>query len=698
MAPLFHAPLGGRRPVGAIVRAVGIRVLVWGGLAAVVLLSTTDLRWLLGVNTLSPPVLEQGEPAAPSEPGWPHLRGPRYDAVSAATDLADAWPADGPPLAWMQEIGRGYSGVIAVGGRIFTQRQTPTEQSVLCLDAGSGGLIWEHRYGWAYEPGGMYPGPRATPTWRDGRLYFAAPDGLVGCLHAADGRPLWSVNVNQQFGGRGTEFGYSCSPLVEAGKVILPVGGPAASVVALDARSGSTIWASGSEPASYCSAIPITLKDRRLVVAFLQNVLAAFDLESGEPVFQQGYSQGYDEHAASPLYAEPHLMVMLPFRAGADLYRLEAQGAANADGRPGTVAARLVRHSGELSNDTASSVLVGAHVYGFDLHEAQANGRRPSRGLFKCLELQTGKVCWSTDRVGHATILVADGKLFLFNDKGELILARVNPERYEELGRVRIFKGEVCWTAPALDRGRLYLRSPTRVACLLVGRRAGQELAPTDTMRPAALAAQGEPFDWVRLIGKEREFPFDPPDRAELTRWYLWSLVGAIGGAALIAAVAWLAALKKPAASRRPFACSVFWLGALVLGLALTPLANHMCEGFVFTWSASLFVVHQLVLVAVLGTTRRFGQRLSEWLAPLAVWGLVLVCLGYYELCRRLSLALAWVLLTGFLPSWPLAVPLAGRLLRAGGVAWTAVLTVLAFSLYFWASAACLWLRAWWMP
>ena len=82
-------------------------------------------------------------------------------------------------MLWCRPIGRGYSGIIAAEGRVFTQTQTLTDQVVLALDAESGETLWQYRYGWPYEPGGMYPGPRATPTYAKGHIYFAAPDGLV---------------------------------------------------------------------------------------------------------------------------------------------------------------------------------------------------------------------------------------------------------------------------------------------------------------------------------------------------------------------------------------------------------------------------------------------------------------------------------------------------------------------------------------
>lgn len=86
-----------------------------------------------------------------------------------------------------------------MGDRVYTQVQSLSKQEVLCFDANTGETVWSHRYGWPYDPAGMYPGPRATPTWRDGRVFFAGPCGLVGCLDAATGRPIWSLNVTETF-------------------------------------------------------------------------------------------------------------------------------------------------------------------------------------------------------------------------------------------------------------------------------------------------------------------------------------------------------------------------------------------------------------------------------------------------------------------------------------------------------------------
>lgn len=683
-----------RRSFGHAVRKVAVRVAFWGGLAALAFLLFGDPWTLLPLRSPTGQVDQQLEPAefaGPADPGWPHRRGPRYDAISNETDLADSWPPEGPPVLWTLELGRGYSGFTAVGNRVYTQTQSLTAQSVVCLDGDTGARIWRHDYAWPYEAAGMYPGPRATPSFNAGRVYFAGPDALVGCLRASDGRPFWSVNVNEKFGGRGTDFGYACSPLVEGGRVIMPVGGKGASVVALRAQDGSTLWASGDEPASYCSAIPITFQGRRCVVAFLQNVLSIFDLETGRLLWQERYSRGYDEHAAAPLYHEPYLMVACPFRGGADCYRLAAVETESAESGAGqdetpAITGTLVWHTRELSNDTASSVLVDGYVYGFDLRDVQAKAHRPSRGKFKCLDLTTGKVLWSTDRAGHATVIAADEKLILFNDKGELLLARASPNRYEELARTQVFGGEICWTAPALDHGRLYLRSPSKAACVYVGK--PEDLGQERLARARRTSEIPKPtrLDLARLVGGERQYAFDPPDLHELSIWYGFSLLGVLGIAVVIAGVIGQSVrLMWPDPARRTSRI-VFWCAAFLLGAAGTPVYNRLWDQFVFTWPVCLFVAHQLALTAIVWASREPGVRTVRWVSLLAVLFFLGVCLSYFLVCRRLSLAIEWVFLLGFLPSWPIAVPAAYRLQCEARWPRDLFWTILSFSAYFWAA------------
>jgi outer membrane protein assembly factor BamB len=179
------------------------------------MMSRNHLAILLGI------LLHVGAPADLfSQSNWPHVRGPNYDAISTETGLVESWPEGGPPVLWSIDLGQGYSGFVVGDGRLFTQFQSKTSQYVVALDPDSGAEIWRIRVGSPWQPLGAYPGPYATPTWHDNRVYFTTPMGKVGCLNANDGREIWSLNLRQKFGLKGVEFGYAATPLVEDGKVI----------------------------------------------------------------------------------------------------------------------------------------------------------------------------------------------------------------------------------------------------------------------------------------------------------------------------------------------------------------------------------------------------------------------------------------------------------------------------------------------
>jgi outer membrane protein assembly factor BamB len=615
--------------------------------------------------------------ARPADGGdWPHLRGPSYNAVSAETGLAEAWPEGGPPVVWRTELGQGYSSLVAVGDRLYTQYQTLSGQYVACLSADTGRRLWRRRTGYPWEPEGHWPGPYATPTVADGRVYFADCYGLVGCVRASDGRLVWSVNVTEKFEGEGTEYGYACSPLVEGGKVFLPVGGQGAAVVALDADDGSVVWKSGDEAASYSPAYPITVSGQRQIVAFLRNVVLGLDPRTGQELWRYRWSRSYDEHAAWPVYEEPYLLTAAAFRGGATVLRLDGAGA--------TVAWK----SEVLSNDIFSSLIVGGHIYGFDLQDLQPRHTRLARGQLKCIELATGTVRWATDRTGHANVLAADGKLILLNDRGELILARATPERYEELCRTRVFADGVCWTAPTLHRKRLYIRHQTHAACLYLG-------DPADLAgRPAAGAPPDTPARRSGLAALWRRYEevckgesLFAPTLGDALRWFGFCLVGVFGLSALPALAVGLVARRR-GQGRWLLPTLVFCGAAFLLGGVGTFVLSVLTGEFVFTWPASLFVAYQGVLWAA--ARARHGGRGARWLVRAAMVGFVGLCLGYVYLCRNdylPSIPMGYGFLVGILPAFPVALFVAGRLVASQRRVRGWCLTAGAFSVYFWASA-----------
>ena len=608
---------------------------------------------------------------------WPHLRGPAYDAVSVETGLADAWPAEGPPVLWHIEIGEGFSGFVSAAGRAYTQEQTAGGQYVVCLDADTGRRLWHCRYNWPWQPEGFWPGPMATPTVAGDRVYFVGAYGLVGCVRAGDGLLLWSRNVKEEFAGRGTEYGCAGSPLVEDGRVIVPVGGEGAAVVALDARDGSLLWRSGDWPASYTPCLPITVAGRRAIVVYLQNVVAAFDPATGVVLWSHPVSEGYDEHAAWPLYAEPYLVVARAFGDGARCLRLAARG-------PPEVA----WETPDLSNDVCSSLVLGGRLYGFDLHDLQAHRDRAAAGRFRCLDLATGQVRWSTDRTGHASVLAADGKLILWTELGEVLLARAAAGGYEELARARVLADTVCWTAPALADGRLLVRSRTQAAAVFLGR-PDRLPAGRPTSTAAAVHARSSSRRDPAAESLWKGPPLYAPTYVHMLFWFGLSMLGVLVPAALLGAAAVLAPRRLGRGRAHLAGRLVFLAAAVIFGVVGTWLLTRATRQFIFTWPVALFALYHATVAASASAPRGWSAegRGRRWAARAAIAGLVLVCLGYAWLCRTFGIMMGYGFLAGLLPAFPVTAVAAWRMVRrphpARDLAWTAV----AFTAYFWASA-----------
>jgi outer membrane protein assembly factor BamB len=631
---------------------------------------------------------------------WPFVRGPRFNGHSTETHLAGSWPKKGPPILWTRELGQGYSAFVAWDDRIATQYQTSSGQYVICLDADTGRTVWQHRYDWPYEAAGVYPGPRATPTYWQGRLYFAGPRGTIGCLDAGRGRPLWQVNIHERFGSSGTEFGYSCSPTVVGGLVFLPVGGVGASLVALSASDGAVVWQAGEDVASYTPAYPITFRGQHLVLGYLQNALVCHDQRTGKLIWRHPLSAGYDEHAAWPIYREPHLWISSAFQGGSEL--LELTGEAD---HP----LRAVWTSRLMSNDIFSSVLVDDALYGFDLKEAQAKTHRPSRGQFRCIDFLSGREYWSdgnatqrrepasvaeggAGRIGHATVLVADGKLILLNDTGELILARATKEHYEELARVTVLGGEICWTQPALNHGRLFVRNQSRAACVYIG---DPGLLARETLAAATTAADVPQSQYIDvagfLLGVEPEYAFDLPSASWLRRWFLVSLVGILGLSLLATLAAKVILGRRLSVEALPWLFSIL---AFALGTLGTTVVSKWTGDFVFTWPVSLFIAFQVAVSEL-----RWGHRDTErhwrpWRARLAGLAFVLCCAAYFLLCRRLSLVFEWAFLCGFVPALPFTLAATHAFVSSRyRFAWTMIMTATGFCSFYWSAAALLWFK-----
>jgi len=379
---------------------------------------------------------------------WPQFRGPNRDGISAETGLLREWPEAGPRQLFSAELGEGYSAISVSGGRLYTLFAGAGGEFVICLDAADGSERWRHRLDSKWEDK-FGNGPRSTPTL-DGDLVFAlGAKGKLVALGAADGKLVWERDLQEDFGAKPPRWGVSTSPLVEAGRLLVDVGGKnGASIVAFNKKNGREVWRSQEGAAGYSAPIAVTVGGVRQVLFFTAKQIVSLSPMDGALFFKLPWKTSYDVNAATPVFVAPDKVFFSSgYDTGSVLLRIKIDGE-QADFEE-------LWRSREMKNKFSSSVLRGDYLYGFD------------EGIFKCLKLEDGSTVWRQRGFGHGSLLFADGYFIVLGDEGKLALVEATPEEYREKSSFQLFQGK-SWTMPTLVNGILYLRDEKRLVALKI--------------------------------------------------------------------------------------------------------------------------------------------------------------------------------------------------------------------------------------
>lgn len=393
----------------------------------------------------------EGERASPPE--WPQFHGPKRDSKSEETGLLERWPAEGPRLLWMAKgIGEGYSSVSYAEGLVYTTGNIEAHTVITALDL-NGGTRWTFKNGPAYKR--SQPGTRSTPTITDGHLYHENADGDVVCLAAKTGKHVWSRNVVETFGGRIPQWGLAESLLVDGEKVICTPGGPKAGMVALDRRTGKTIWVSSTiddEP-GFCSPIAFEDGGVRQIATLMAKSVIGVSAETGILLWKVNHVTPYNENITSPIFHRGYILISTR-STGTKLLRLEGQGS--------SVSAAIAWETDKLDNQHEGLVLLDGSVYGSCLTRLN--------GPWVCMDFLTGEVKHAAPGIGRASLCYADGMFYLLNHEGKAALVRATPERFDLISSFdlpSLGRGP-SWAHPVVCNGRLFLRHDDYLFCYSV--------------------------------------------------------------------------------------------------------------------------------------------------------------------------------------------------------------------------------------
>ncbi|HAV63964.1 MAG TPA: alcohol dehydrogenase [Verrucomicrobiales bacterium] len=416
-------------------------------------------RYLAAVNRHRPPALLLAAliPFSFSLPSraqdWPQFLGPERNLKTVSTNLNLAWPGGEPVTLWKQQLGSGWSGPVVSGGRLIIHHRLKDEEVVSCLDALTGEPRWEHRYATGYrDQFGFDNGPRATPAIAGEHVFTFGAEGRLSCLRLADGSLAWSEDVRKVPGADLGFFGLDCSPLVDAGLVMVQVGGGRGrGIAAFDVNDGNLRWSATDHEAGYSSPVAATIDDRRYAFFFTREGLVAADPVSGRSWFQFPWKSrdGNSVNAASPVVFGNRIFLSSSYGTGAIVLQVEGDQV-----RP------YWRGDDKLSNHYATSVHHRGMLFGF--HGRVDTG---PTAQFRCVDAQNGRVLWSQDLFPPGNVMLVNDTLLVLTEAGELLAGDASPQQFIPQAQAQIL-GKDVRAYPAFADGRFHARDKTRLVTL----------------------------------------------------------------------------------------------------------------------------------------------------------------------------------------------------------------------------------------
>ncbi len=378
---------------------------------------------------------------------WPRWRGPLGNGTWAEGSVAGEFPESGLEVAWRVEIGAGFSGVAVAGGRVYTMERVEKSkrERIACRSAVDGRLLWEHSYAADYGDLQHGSGPRSTPTISRGRVYTLGAVGHLLCLDAASGRVVWAHDLEAEAGAKRPQWGFSASPVIFGQNVIIHAGLDGNGCYAsFDRESGRELWRSGSDPAGYATPVLFHYRGRTGLLGWTPTHITCLDPASGKEFWRIPYKVTYGVSIATPLVVGDTIFVS-GYWEGSKAIRL---------GESLEEAKVLWEENRYLRGLMAQPLYRNGHAYLLDKRH----------GLI-CFALADGKRKWDDgnrltvrERNPQATMvwLGNSDRILALNAKGELVLARLSPNGYEELDRTPLV-GKT-WAHPAYCDGAVFAR------------------------------------------------------------------------------------------------------------------------------------------------------------------------------------------------------------------------------------------------
>jgi outer membrane protein assembly factor BamB len=434
---------------------------------------------------------------------WPQWLGPQRDGVWRETGIVERFPAGGPKVLWRQPAGPGYSSPAVANGKLYLTDFVPDgatklpdggfakgrwvgKERLVCRDAATGKEVWTADYPAAYTI--SYPGgPRGIPTVDGDRVYTLGAMGDLRCYDAATGRLHWAKNFPKDYDATIPVWGFAAHPLIDGDKLICLAGGSNDRlVIAFDKKTGKELWASQSCQGDFGYSPPMVYEfgGKRQLIVWHTKAVVGLDPDTGKRLWRVEWDIKFALTAPTAKKVGSDGLFLTSFyngsmflKVGANAAQVVWQSKARGEKPDQTT---------DLSSIIPTPVVDGDYVYGVC-----------SYGQLRCIEVKTGKRVWETmqatrgkltpqavaaepepaesERWSNAFLTPQDGRYFLFNEQGDLIIAKLSPKGYEETDRAHVIdptntmagkNRRVVWVQPSYANKCVFVRNDREVICV----------------------------------------------------------------------------------------------------------------------------------------------------------------------------------------------------------------------------------------
>ena len=419
---------------------------------------------------------------------WTQWLGDRRNAVWRESGILEQFPDGGPAVRWRFPVGPGYSGPAVAKGRLFVMDRQPQldadgnpvsvdghlqgTERVLCVDTQSGELIWKFEYDCPYRI--SYPsGPRTTPLVDGDHIYALGAMGRLMALDKQTGRPLWEVDLTKRYEAPVPAWGFSTHLLLDGIQLILQVGGGGSAVVSLDKRDGTELWRSlTAEEVGYAPPVMYQKNGHRQAIVWLDTAIYGLDPANGKPFWSVKFPEDAPQRPVVPIMTpqiHDDILFISEFYDGSMALKLTSEPA-GADILWTSDKVNDADFENSLNAIMSTPHIVDGFIYGI-----------AGFGELRCLDLQTGALKWREIRptgekpafLATAFLIRHGDRFFLFNDQGDLLIARLSPAGYEELGRMHVIEPDgftrgrkYVWSHPAFAERAMFVRNDSELICI----------------------------------------------------------------------------------------------------------------------------------------------------------------------------------------------------------------------------------------